>query len=101
MVRVLTWLSNEHDWRLTAVALSVCVLASLAAIALFQHARATRRGRWTWLLTAGLASGLGIWASHLIAVLAYEPAITTSFHLGMTAASLAVAVGVTALGLAV
>jgi diguanylate cyclase (GGDEF)-like protein/PAS domain S-box-containing protein len=101
MVRVLTWLSNEHDWRLVAVALTVCVLASLAAITLFQHARATRRGRWMWLLTAGLASGLGIWAAHLIAVLAYEPAITTSFHLGMTAASLAVAVGVTALGLAV
>jgi diguanylate cyclase (GGDEF)-like protein/PAS domain S-box-containing protein len=102
MVRVLTWLSNEHDWRLIAVAVLVCVLASVAAVNLFQHARETiGRSRWTWLGTAGLAAGIGIWSAHLIAMLAYEPAIAVGLHVGLTATSLAAAVGVTAAGLAV
>jgi len=102
MVRVLTWLTNEHDWRLIAVALLICGLASFTAINLFQHARETwGRSRWMWLLTAGIASGLGLWTAHLVAVLAYEPSVAAGFHAGLAAASLAVAIGVTTLGLAV
>src|SRR5262249_55297383 len=102
MARVLTWLTNEHDWRLVAVAAVVCLLASVAAINLFQHARETsRRSRWSWLATAGLATGLGLWAAHLIAVLAYEPAIVTGFHIGLTATSLGVAIGAPAIAFAI
>jgi len=102
MVRVLTWLTNEHDWRLIAVALLVCGLASFTAINLFQHARESRgRGRWMWLITAGFASGLGLWTAHLVAVLAYQPPVAAGFHVGLAATSLVIAIGVTALGFVV
>src|SRR5262245_13339317 len=102
MLRVFTWLTTEHDWRLMAVAITICSLASFVAINLFQHARETSpRNRWTWLFTAGAACGVGLWATHLVAVLAYEPTTAAGFRLAWTAAALAVAVGVTAIGLAV
>src|SRR3954469_10338898 len=100
MYRVLTCLTGEHDLRLVVLAGGVCFLASLAAISLFHRARATQgRARATWILIAGTAAGCGIWATHFIAMLAYEPGIATAYDIGLTALSLIAAVAVTSLGL--
>src|SRR4051794_14473494 len=100
MFRVLTCLTGEHDLRLVVLAGVVCFLASLAAISLFHRARATQgRARATWILIAGTAAGCGIWATHFIAMLAYEPGIATAYDIGLTALSLIAAVAVTSLGL--
>src|SRR5438270_4838792 len=102
MFRVLTCLATEHDWRLVVVAGLVCFLASLTAISLFNRARATAgRTRATWIVAAGAAAGCGIWATHFVAMLAYEPGISIAYNIGLTALSLAAAVTVTAIGLAV
>ena len=77
MFRVFSCLTGEHDWRLVVLAGLVCLLASLVAVSLFHRARAARgraRSRQAWLLLAGTATGCGIWATHFIAMLAYEPA---------------------------
>ena len=51
-------------------------MASLAAINLFGRARATSgRARGTWLAVAGATTGCGIWATHFIAMLAYDPGV--------------------------
>jgi NO-binding membrane sensor protein with MHYT domain/methyl-accepting chemotaxis protein len=102
MFRVLTCLTVQHDWRLVVVAGLVCFIASLSAISLF-HRACTSRGRAsaTWLLIASLATGFGIWATHFIAVLAYDPGIGITFDIGLTALSLAMAVAVTCGGLCV
>jgi NO-binding membrane sensor protein with MHYT domain/methyl-accepting chemotaxis protein len=102
MFRVLTCLTTEHDWRLVIVAGVVCFLASLTAISLFNRARATDgRARIGWILAAGAATGCGIWATHFIAMLAYDPGFWVSYDIGLTVLSLLAAVIVTVLGLSV
>jgi NO-binding membrane sensor protein with MHYT domain/methyl-accepting chemotaxis protein len=52
-----------------------------------------------WVLTASLATGFGIWATHFIAMLAYDPGMGVAYDVGLTAISLVMAVTVTAVGL--
>jgi PAS domain S-box-containing protein len=102
MFRVFNCLASEHDWRLVIVAGIVCFLASLTAISLFNRARATTgRTRAAWIVAAGAATGCGIWATHFIAMLAYDPGVSIAYNIGLTALSLVAAALVTAGGLAV
>jgi NO-binding membrane sensor protein with MHYT domain/methyl-accepting chemotaxis protein len=102
MFRVLTCLVTEHDLRLVVVAGVICFFASLAAINLFHRAcAASPRARVVWLVAAGAATGCGIWATHFIAMLAYDPGVAIAYNIGLTALSLLAAAVVTGLGLAV
>jgi NO-binding membrane sensor protein with MHYT domain/methyl-accepting chemotaxis protein len=102
MFRILTCLGTEHDLRLVVVAGIVCFLASLTAISLFGRARAVSgRSRAIWIVAAGTATGCGIWATHFIAMLAYDPGFSIAYNIGLTALSLMAAVAVTCCGLAV
>ncbi len=102
MFRVFNCLTTEHDWRLVIIAGVVCFLASFTAISLFNRARATAgRARATWIVAAGAATGCGIWATHFIAMLAYDPGVSIAYNIGLTALSLVAAALVTAGGLAV
>jgi methyl-accepting chemotaxis protein len=101
MFRVLTCLTTEHDWRLVIVAGVVCFLASLTAISLFKRARAaTGRTRAVWIVAAGAATGCGIWATHFIAMIAYDPGVSIAYNIGLTLLSLVAAATITAGGLA-
>jgi NO-binding membrane sensor protein with MHYT domain len=53
------------------------------------------------LLTASFAAGIGIWATHFVAMLAYDPGIGIAYNIGLTALSLAAAVAITGAGLCV
>ncbi len=102
MFRVFSCLAGEHDLRLVVLAGIVCFLASVAAVSLFHRAKATDgRARAMWTLTAGAATGSGIWATHFIAMLAYEPGTSIAYGIGLTSLSLVAAAGVTAVGLGV
>ena len=102
MFRVLTCLGSEHDLRLVLLAGCVCFLASFVAVSLFRRARATkRRVRLGWLALAGAATGCGIWATHFIAMLAYEPGVAIAYDITLTLLSLALATVITATGLTV
>ena len=102
MFRVLTCLTVEHDWRLVAVAGAVCFIASLCVVNLFHRARSSQgRAGAVWVFSASLAAGFGIWATHFIAMLAYDPGFGVSYDLGLTALSLFMAVGVTGVGLCI
>jgi NO-binding membrane sensor protein with MHYT domain len=88
MFRVFNCLTIEHDWRLVVVAGVICFLASLTAISLFNRARATAgRVRAAWIVVAGAAAGCGIWATHFIAMLAYDPGVSIAYNIGLTALS--------------
>src|SRR5689334_9729058 len=101
MFRVFNCLATEHDWRLVMGAGVVCFLASLTAINLYKRACATDgRARAVWIVAAGAATGCGIWATHFIAMLAYDPGVSIAYDIGLTALSLATAATVTAAGLA-
>jgi len=102
MFRVFSCLTAEHDWRLVVLAGLVCFVASIVAASIFHRAIATRaRTRWIWIAIAGAAIGYGIWATHFVAMLAYEPGVTTGYGLVLTAFSLAAAMLLTSVGFGV
>ena len=101
MFRVLTCLTAEHDWRLVLLAGLVCFVASVVAVNIFHRAIASQaRTRLIWIVIAGASIGYGIWATHFIAMLAYEPGVSTGYGVALTALSLATAMILTSCGFA-
>jgi NO-binding membrane sensor protein with MHYT domain len=67
----------------------VCFLASGVTICLFQRAQAaTGRSRYLWLSLDAAAAGFGIWATHFVGMLAYEPGVAEGYDLALTFLSL-------------
>jgi NO-binding membrane sensor protein with MHYT domain len=99
MFRVLNCLASEHDWRLVLLAGAVCFAASLVAISIFHRAVASQaRTRLIWIVIAGGAIGYGIWATHFIAMLAYDPGVLVGYGAVPTALSLVAAMALTSVG---
>ncbi|MFP5078103.1 EAL domain-containing protein [Rhizobium sp. YIM 134829] len=93
MIRVVTCLFGEHDLLLVALAVLLCLISSLATFLLLARARQTEKlARATWIVSGGMAGGFGIWATHFVAMLAYDPGLTLGYHAGLTLASLAIAI---------
>ena len=102
MFRVFNCLTEQHDWRLVVVAVIVCFVAALTAVSLFHRARATEGRTYAmWISAAGLMAGCGIWATHFIAMLAYEPGVLVAYNIGLISLALLTAVIITAIGLGV
>ncbi|WP_439359294.1 EAL domain-containing protein [Bradyrhizobium sp. DASA03007] len=102
MFRVFSCLTVEHDFRLVVLAGLVCFVASIVAVSIFHRAIAARaRTRLIWIAIAGAAIGYGIWATHFVAMLAYEPGVTTGYGIVLTALSLATAMLLTSGGFGV
>jgi signal transduction histidine kinase/CheY-like chemotaxis protein len=75
------------------VAALICVIASSTAFGF--HARGLKAAgglRWAWLGLTGLVAGSGVWATHFLAMLAYQPQLRIAYDLAETGASLAAAV---------
>jgi diguanylate cyclase (GGDEF)-like protein/PAS domain S-box-containing protein len=102
MYQVLTCLTTEHDWRLVVLGGVVCLLASAVAISLFHRARASQgRTRLIWVGLDAAVSGCGIWATHFIAMLAYDPGNGGGYSIRVSILSLIFAIAITAVGLSV
>ncbi len=102
MYRVLTCLTTQHDWRLVVLAGLICFLSSVTAITLFNRARSTiGYVRAVWIAAAGAATGCGIWATHFLAMLAYQPGVPVAYGINLTVLSLLAATTITAIGLTV
>ncbi|WP_439573793.1 bifunctional diguanylate cyclase/phosphodiesterase [Phreatobacter sp.] len=102
MLRVLSCLVTEHNWWLVVLAGLVCFISSYSVIDLGRHARSAHGvARLLWIAMAGLAGGFGIWATHFIAMLAYDPGVPIAYDLGTTVVSLVIAVAFICAGIAV
>ena len=102
MYRVLTCLTTEHDWRLVVLAGTICWLASAVAISLFHRARASRgRTRAVWIGLDAAVGGCGIWATHFVAMLAYDPGAGAGYSIPITLLSLVFAIAIVAIGLCI
>ncbi|KRR07207.1 EAL domain-containing protein [Bradyrhizobium valentinum] len=102
MYRVLTCLTTEHDWRLVVLAGTICWLASAVAISLFHRARASRgRTRAIWICLDAAVGGCGIWATHFVAMLAYDPGAGAGYSIPVTLLSLVFAISIVAIGLCI
>jgi len=98
---VLTCIQQEHDLRFVALAALICVVAAVSAFGFYRAARRSPKTRLAWIMLTGLVGGSGIWATHFVAMLAYEPTLNIHFDLPLTAASWVVAVVGVAAGFAV
>lgn len=100
MFRVLWGVSNEHDPRLIALAALVCALASITSLKLLQRglssSEISRRG--AWIIVAGVVTGVGIWATHFTAMLAYHPGLPVGFDPMMAVTSVIAAIGLCIVG---
>lgn len=93
MYRVLTCITFEHDLRLVGLAALLCFVSCYAAMMLLQRAR--RAAGWPrviWFVSAGMAGGFGIWATHFSAMIAYDPGVVFGYGLWLTMLSLLIAI---------
>jgi NO-binding membrane sensor protein with MHYT domain len=98
MLRVYACIVHEHDLRLVVVAVIICLLASSIAFSAFDQARRDTSRKLLWTALAATVAGLGIWATHFVAMLAYEPDIPVGYDIGTTLLSVTAAVLVTGIG---
>jgi signal transduction histidine kinase/DNA-binding response OmpR family regulator len=91
-----------HEPALVLLSLVVSVLAAFTAMSLADRARGTAgRARWLWLSAGAIALGGGMWSTHSIAMLALRLGVAVRYDVGLTAASLALAVACSFAGLAI
>jgi diguanylate cyclase (GGDEF)-like protein/PAS domain S-box-containing protein len=93
LLKVISELMSQHDYRLVAVAGAVCFCASVTAFRLYsrmQGAKGLVRG--AWLLLTAMVAGSGVWASHFVAMVAYHPGVKAGYSPIAAMASLMLAV---------
>ena len=95
-------IANEHDLRLVALAAVVCFVSSFAATNFLQNARSSHaKSRALTLPLSASSTGLGIWATHFIAMLAFSISIPSGYNIALTLLSLLAAIVFTYAGFAV
>jgi diguanylate cyclase (GGDEF)-like protein len=98
LLRVYACITQEHDLRLVLVAGVICLLSSCIAFAAFDQARRDTVRKLLWTELAAVVAGLGIWATHFIAMLAYQPDLPVGYDFATTLLSVSAAILVTGLG---
>ncbi|MBX5224351.1 EAL domain-containing protein [Rhizobium sp. NLR8a] len=88
MFSVITCIRDDHDWRLVLAAAAVCLVGAMAAMLPLSRAQECDAGRRKlWIGASAFAFGTGVWATHFIAMLAYDGGMPISYQLGLTALS--------------
>ncbi|GJD48079.1 putative signaling protein [Methylobacterium crusticola] len=92
MVQLIEVLLERHEVRLLGLSLLIGVLASVTAVDLLQHARASAgRMRAIWLCVGAAAGGFGLWGAHFIARLSFQPGGGANRDAGLALVSMALA----------
>lgn len=102
MLRVFNCITVEHDLRLVLLAGAVCAAGCWIVIRMFLRARASEGlMRTGWLVMTAVAAGTSIWTTHFVAMLAFQPTLSSSFDPVFTVVSLLIAVGGCFVGFAI
>ena len=92
MYRVIACLTEQHDSRLVVLAAFICVASAFTAFWLLPLAtEAGGRRRQLLILLISICTAGGIWATHFVAMLAYDAGMPVSYDMKLTAASFLVA----------
>lgn len=101
MTRIAFCIALDHDWRLVALALLVCIVGSVATIQLFGRIRlAVGHSRTGWIGLSAIATGTMVWATHFVAMMAFRTSAPVVLDPILTLVSLLVAIMFAAPGLA-
>lgn len=99
MLRVFTCLTQEHDLRLVVLAGLICLFACYTGFSLIARVpTATRKVGLYWTVAAAFAAGSGVWATHFIAMLAFQPHMPVGYDFDLTVASIVIAAVFAGLG---
>ncbi|MGE0717833.1 MAG: putative bifunctional diguanylate cyclase/phosphodiesterase [Alphaproteobacteria bacterium] len=102
MIRIYNCIANEHDPWMVALAGVVAMLACGTAMAMLDRVAEARGLRRTaFIATIAVVTGIGVWATHFIAILGFRTGLAISFEPLQTAASLAAAIALLTVAIAV
>jgi diguanylate cyclase (GGDEF)-like protein/PAS domain S-box-containing protein len=93
-------LSGTYDYRLVAFSILLSVVASYAALDLAGRVTSARGwARAIWLGCGAVAMGVGIWATHYVAMLALDMPMPVAYHLPTVGLSLLAAIAASVVAL--
>jgi signal transduction histidine kinase len=99
MLRLLGCISNDHDLRLVAIAAFLCAFSCWTTGMLLSRVRISAgRQRRNWTAAAAFVFGAGVWATHFVAMLAFQTSFPISYAIDWTAISIGVAVALSGIG---
>jgi diguanylate cyclase (GGDEF)-like protein/PAS domain S-box-containing protein len=102
MFDVLLCIHDQHDEWLVLLAALICVIATMSSVQLLRHARyLTGYAAARWVCGAGVAIGFGIWATHFVAMLGYDPGVIAGFQIPPTIISLVTAIAMTTMSFSI
>jgi len=80
MLSVVSCLREQHDLRLVLIAAAICIASILTALSVYDRAlRTAGPFRAGWLTLTGLIAGSGVWATHFMGMLAYQPGLLVGY----------------------
>ncbi len=91
MATILACITDEHDGRLVMLAVLVCAVTCYASMALLWRAQRAEGQPALWLLAAGFALGGGTWATHFVAMLAFQTGLPIGYDVPTTVLSILIA----------
>ena len=93
MFKVLECVALQHDRSTVGLAAAICLVGMLAFFLLRARAgECDQHRRAIWLLVAAATGGLSVWATHFVAMLAYQGAVPIDFDAPLTVLSALIAV---------
>ncbi len=102
MLRVYGCIADHHDIRLVVLAGLICLFSCYTAFSLVARARQPEKpSAFRWLVAAAVVTGCGIWATHFVAMLGFDPGLPIGYDVTLTALSALIAVVASGLGFAV
>lgn len=92
MIQVLSCIAFEHEPWILLLAAACCVLGSWVTVQLLGRAKATKgTHQAVWTAVTGIVAGTMIWTTHFVAMIGFDPGVESGHDVGLTAASLLVA----------
>jgi len=91
MLNIVGCITKDHDPWLVGLAAGICVLGLSALFLLHARSEECVEGRRrSWLAFAAITAGIGIWATHFLAMLAYRGPLPLGFDLSLTVVSIGI-----------
>jgi diguanylate cyclase (GGDEF)-like protein len=93
MFSILSCLGANHDPWFVLASVSLCIIGAFCTIIMLARAQeCVRKRRGLWTALAGLVAGTSVWATHFMAMLAYDGGFSIAYDVPLTAMSIVVSV---------
>jgi len=92
--RIVFCITRDHDWRFTLLAAVICLMGLGVSIRFMERIRrCDPAGRRRAVAMATVVGAMSIWATHFLAMQGFVAGVPVRYDLGLTLASLVVALG--------